>query len=158
MPIGVYRRPSITERLLRKRIIDPQTGCWLWLGKRTKEGYGHIQFRGKTWIVHRVSFVLSRDTEISRHQPILHDCDTPPCFNPFHLHKGDTRINQKESVERFRHANSSKDRCPLGHLYSPENTYSHVTVKGHRHRVCKVCRLQLQRKRFGREEKNEAST
>jgi len=48
---------------------------------------------------HRVSSVLS-DGDIADGVLVLHKCDFKPCVRPSHLHRGDTRQNAMEAVER----------------------------------------------------------
>lgn len=76
-------------------------GCWLWTGARSGNGYGAVKRDGRMQPAHRRAFELV-------HGPIpdgvwvLHECDTPLCCNPAHLHLGDRSRNMKEAAARGR--------------------------------------------------------
>lgn len=86
----VFRnRAEATERLLRGRRIDPETGCWIWTGCRDRKGYGRFTLRrpdGSRLFtrVHRVSYELFV-AEIQPEEQVDHECEVRPCFNPEHL-------------------------------------------------------------------------
>lgn len=76
--------------------------CWLWQGATNRTGHGLIKpHRGATTTTtaHRVSWVL-HNGPIPGRLYVLHDCDTPPCVNPTHLHLGTHRDNMREAGER----------------------------------------------------------
>lgn len=67
--------------------------------------------------------------------------------NPANNHIDNLRWDTKSSnaLDRRRHgkdANARKTRCPKGHPYTPENTYTHSTL-GWRH--CRTCTLAGQK-------------
>jgi len=83
-------------------IPEPNSGCWLWLGGTTGEGYGHFYIDGQNLYAHRCAFEAvyghgSLDGLICRHE-----CDNPPCVNPDHLLKGTHHDNAMDSVRRGR--------------------------------------------------------
>jgi hypothetical protein len=53
----------LAARLLAKRQIDPDTGCWLWQGRRDKWGYGRITVSHRRWSVHRLAAHLYLDLD-----------------------------------------------------------------------------------------------
>lgn len=67
--------------------MEPNSGCWLWLGKCTSFGYGVLLRRGKEKRAHRESWEIFKGT-IPEGKSVLHRCDTPPCVNPDHLFLG----------------------------------------------------------------------
>lgn len=80
------------------------TPCWLWTRAADSNGYGVIGFNRRTLLSHRIAYVLQHGS-IPK-ELLLHDCDTPLCCNPDHLHLGDHAQNMAEGVERraFRRA------------------------------------------------------
>lgn len=60
--------------------------------------------------------------------------------------------NQLAQVAHGTHVNASKDTCPSGHPYTPENTYIYP---GRPHRGCRECRREHMRRW---REKNRAKT
>jgi hypothetical protein len=127
---------------------DPER-CWEWQGARNKKGYGMCSWYrpGHSRLVHR--FVYEQiNGPIPEGLRVLHTCDNPPCCNPMHLTLGTVAQNQQDMVERGR----SKARhwgkggiCVNGHPWD-ENEY---IVR--RHRICKTCKADDQRKRRARQ-------
>ena len=74
-------------RLLAKLFPEPNSGCWLWVGATTSEGYGKIKCKGKTKLTHRVSFKIHTGP-IPPGFDVLQSCDLRPCGNPDHLFLG----------------------------------------------------------------------
>jgi len=107
---------SAKRRLVRDRIVDPSTGCWLWKGlQATSERYGH-EHLGRTFQIdaHRLSYMLFVGP-IPLKLWVLHRCDVKPCFNPSHLYLGTRKDNFKDMTSKGRHYNQKKKECPQGH-------------------------------------------
>lgn len=87
-------------------IPEPNTGCFLWLGKRNRKGYSLINRGGKQSTAHRYAWEMV-------HGPIplgtwaLHKCDTPGCVNVDHLFLGTPQDNMDDKVRKGR------DRVPI---------------------------------------------
>jgi hypothetical protein len=107
MPKGIYKRPSIAERLLRKRKINPIMGCWEWQGARDSRGYGFIWWKGRQVGVHRVAAIVWGVMK-NRKLQAMHRCDNPPCFNPAHLKQGTATDNMRDSVSKGRIATGER--------------------------------------------------
>jgi len=75
--------------------------CWPWTGKRWKNGYGQITISGHTIGTHRFAYFLIYG-QIPGGKFVLHDCDNPPCCNPFHLYSGTPKNNTDDCVRRGR--------------------------------------------------------
>lgn len=93
-----------TEAFFEWRSIpEPNTGCWLWLGGMTGEGYGVTMGE----LAHRVSY---RDHKgpIPSGAVIRHKCDNPACVNPEHLVAGTHLDNMADKVRRGRAAGAGK--------------------------------------------------
>ena len=79
--------------------------CWIWNGWIKKNGYGGINFSGKNFYAHRISFIIANG-EIPDSQPVIcHRCDNPRCVNPSHLFAGTTLDNVRDMISKGR-------RCP----------------------------------------------
>lgn len=76
-------------------------GCWIWLGAKTKAGFGRFKFRGKLVLSHRFAYKICcedvpDDVWIIRKA----DCLTPGCCNPKHLTVGDRSQAVSHGVKR----------------------------------------------------------
>lgn len=118
------------------------TGCRLWLGKLTPNGYGRLKAGGVTMYAHRVSFRIARGIWPSR--SIDHLCRNTACVNPDHLE--DVAI--KENILRGTGPaanNARKEECKRGHRFDQYGFIDNVGA-----RQCKLCcalRTQLFRER-----------
>ena len=117
--------------------LNSETGCWNWLGTKTRAGYGVLMHLGKKQYAHRLSAAFYLGFDLTSPMCVLHRCDNPACFNPKHLFIGDRGDNIRDCVAkgRYRNQNTALTHCPQGHPYSGDNLY--VTKEGFRH--CKTC-------------------
>jgi len=52
---------GVAARIVKKVVIDPETGCWIWPGRtRRGQGYGAIRILGRSRAVHRVSYEVAK--------------------------------------------------------------------------------------------------
>ena len=120
----------------------PELGpCWLWLGAKSKAGYGQIRTGGVLDYAHRVSYELAHRLKLpkdDRHHHIDHLCRNHACVNPDHLEY----VTVSENVLRGNVPTSvpahyaKQTQCINGHDFTPENTY---TPPGTKYRVCRAC-------------------
>ena len=78
------------------------SGCWIWIGSRDKDGYGTVRFRGGYTRVHRVRMILDVGRPLAVSEFVCHRCDNPPCVNPAHLWIGSNRANQLDASAKGR--------------------------------------------------------
>lgn len=91
---------TLRARLLAK-VRRHASGCWLWTGAKTRDGYGLIDDGGRTRQAHRVSFELFK-RPLPPSALIMHSCDTPSCVNPDHLSPGTKASNSADMTRKGR--------------------------------------------------------
>ncbi len=97
---GVIRaKPTLRERFEDKWEVVTESGCWLWVARLNKHGYGTFQIGCRSCLAHRVSFEIYR-SPIPEGMEILHKCDVRACVNPQHLYVGTQFENMRDRSER----------------------------------------------------------
>lgn len=99
---------AAVERLMSK-VVVADSGCWEFTGHRDENGYGRIQFDGRSAHAHRVAWILRYDVPAPGLH-VLHHCDNPPCCNPRHLYVGTNDDNVADRVRRGRSARQLGER------------------------------------------------
>jgi len=74
-------------------------GCHIWTGNRPGGRYGHVKVNGKTRLVHRVVYELTKGPVPDGHW-VLHTCDEEGCGNPEHVYAGTPRQNVLDKMAR----------------------------------------------------------
>ena len=103
---------------LATRKIVTQNDCWEWTGSKSKDGYGHTQWRRKQIPVHRLAAWLFKDFDLGSKMLVCHKCDNPSCFNPEHLFVGTDKDNSDDKVSKKRH--HWGERTPTAKLTEPQ--------------------------------------
>jgi DNA-binding CsgD family transcriptional regulator len=124
-------------------IPEPNSGCWLWIGKVNHLGYGALWIRDSAKKTGWRSISAHRHSYETNIGPIPdglsldHKCRVRCCVNPAHLepvtHAENVRrgISGEVNGARMR----AKTHCPSGHPYSAENT----RFNENNHRACRQC-------------------
>ena len=90
------------NELLQQSIVDEKTGCRLWMGELTVDGYGKTNFMSKDARVHRFAYKV-KVGPIPTGLSVRHDskgkqkCTSHACFEPTHLSVG-TALDQAADV------------------------------------------------------------
>ena len=82
-------------------IADSDDECHIWIAGRNKSGYGTIGIAGKSWLSHRVAWVLKHGP-IPENMLICHSCDERACVNWRHLWIGTNRDNIDDMLRKGR--------------------------------------------------------
>lgn len=92
---------DLQARLAKRSQPDTVTGCIEWTGALMHRGYGHINWRGKVYRTHRLSYAAVNG-DIPGGMFICHKCDNPKCLNPEHLFLGTCADNHADMVRKKR--------------------------------------------------------
>lgn len=130
-PLGLSR--AKIDRALTLYIPEPNTGCWLWEGYVTRQGYGITSRAARA---HRVIYEAIVGP-IPEGMQLDHKCRVRCCVNPAHLEPVTARENSLRGIGPAAQ-NYKKDMCKHGHPFTEENT-AYRNRNGYRHRTCKAC-------------------
>jgi len=146
LKVGPKPKPE-RERFWAK--VDKSGDCWMWMGSRTKNGYGSCHMEGER-LAHRWAYKdLIGPIPDGLH--IDHLCRVRTCVNPDHLEAVTQAVNNRradqtafrtaarEAIKRNnaarRAAALAQTHCKRGHEFTEQNT---IWQKG-RTRVCRAC-------------------
>jgi hypothetical protein len=125
------------EYINENSISITESGCWIWIGKLTPQGYGRSSkdySNTRTSGAHRLSFETYR-VPILEGQHVCHVCDIRCCVNPQHLWVGTHADNMRDRTEKGRgtkgrsvHTAESKQKISKSmvgenhHMYNKHHT------------------------------------
>lgn len=136
MPIGIYRRSNSIKEYLDQRSVKIGSGCIIWVGSKTKDGYGSASKDVHKTTAHRLSYICEYGS-IPSELEIDHVCKNILCINPSHLEA----VTHLENVRRC--DKSKQSHCIHGHEFTEENTYRKLSNGT---RVCRACAAFRQRR------------
>jgi len=90
-----------------KRVRKTES-CWIWTGTATRKGYGTFYLWQNVPIrSHRFSWMIHFG-DVPEESLVCHHCDNRLCVRPDHLFVGSHLDNQRDKVEKRRHARGSR--------------------------------------------------
>ena len=124
---------SVERRLFGLSIPEPNSGCILWIGHTTPEGYGIIAMgKGKKAYAHRAAYEAQHGA-IPHGLTIDHLCKTPSCINAAHLEA----VTLRENMRRANLVDAT--HCRRGHPFSGPNL-AHQRTRNGPQLLCRACR------------------
>lgn len=125
---------SAVAAYLAERSQLAASGCIVWVGPRTRGGYGSAHFGGVKTTAHRLAYIAKHGS-VPEGLEIDHLCRTPACINADHLEA----VTHAENVRRS--AKAGATHCINGHKFTEASTY----VKANGTRSCRICNAERQR-------------
>lgn len=110
--MGIYlgkqpRRSSSLKERIAFYSVPHVSGCRLWTGKKDKDGYGKITYRGRYLRAHRAAWE-DANGPIPDGKQVLHECDVRACVEDDHLFLGTNAINMADRNAKGRQARGTK--------------------------------------------------
>jgi hypothetical protein len=128
---------SPQDQLERLSIPEPNSGCWIWLGKIGTHGYAHMSYRVApqkrvTRNAAKVTWEIANARDFPKHLELDHICHSRWCVNPEHLRA----VTHSVNIRARRPFKNTKDFCKNGHplIGAPRSTSRH----------CLICRRQYE--------------
>jgi hypothetical protein len=90
---------KLPERIERKIVRVPFSGCWLWVGSASR--YGYVWDGAQVATAHRTVFRMAGGV-IPDDKELLHTCDIGVCVNPSHLVVGTHSENMADMARKGR--------------------------------------------------------
>jgi hypothetical protein len=126
----LYKKTSIEEKdnhtikVLKENVKkNEKTGCFEWNMGLNHNGYGSVNYRGKTKLAHRVNWILNKG-EIPKGMHVLHKCDNPRCICLDHLFLGSHADNMHDMAKKQRHGkNNHKGQNHYRTKFTDEQIY-----------------------------------
>lgn len=100
------RRSGVPPTPFWELVSTQGDGCWEWLGKVDRCGYG-VYLKGGRHQAHRWSWRHDHEMDIPRGMVVRHQCDNPKCVRPDHLILGTHADNVRDRMGKDRGAKGS---------------------------------------------------
>lgn len=110
MPSGKNAGKAVRD-VFHSSYVVQASGCWEWVKKKFRNGYGCFCYRGRYLLAHRVAYEAYYGEE-PPDMIVMHSCDNPGCVNPQHLSLGTHADNARDKVSKGRCNPARGDRHP----------------------------------------------
>lgn len=123
-----------------QKFATSERGCYLWLGSKTKAGYGQFHIGKRKVLAHRFSYFVLKEhlweiplgTNTSA-ESVSHLCGNTSCVSPEHLVLEPLSDNKQRSSSRITH-------CPAGHPL--DKNISQWSFENQKRRKCSACQRE----------------
>jgi hypothetical protein len=134
------------DRIARRCRPDPTTGCEIWQGRPSADGYGRFSFtdrhgRHRQISAHRAAWLAYRG-DLAAGMTVDHLCRVRLCINVAHLEPVSAAVNIGRGVPyrpRRLKPRALGPTYPCGHPRTAENTTEWKRSNGGVHRACRQC-------------------
>ena len=119
--------------------VNEDTGCWIWTGAYTGNGYGAAYVDGKPHGAHRFMWEHMLGKTIPPGMLACHRCDNTRCVWPGHIFIGTPGDNTRDALVKGRLKTFRppvKERCKHNHTLA--DAYVRIW-RGYRNRHCRTC-------------------
>lgn len=100
------------EARWNQKVLRSASGCWLWIGALTVDGYGMFSLKSRNYPAHRLAYIL-RYGQPDSGMLVRHTCDVRNCVNADHLVCGTTKSNAEDKVLRGRIGGETHSQAKL---------------------------------------------
>lgn len=123
-----------------------ESGCWLWLGYVSENGYGRFSPRWKMapLYAHRISYEIHKG-QIPEGLVVDHLCRVRCCVNPDHLEVVSQHKNLQRGNGTSKINHQFKTHCKRGHEFTNGSFY----LRG-RTRICLICDRARNKEKYRR--------
>lgn len=132
------------DKILNRRVIDPNTGCWNIPYAINPGGYSQWRSPSRASIqeafTHRFTYRFLKGP-IPDGLHIDHLCRNRACANPDHMEPVTCAVNVLRG-EGLCAQNARRSHCSNGHEFTPENTQMVLRSNGKQYRRCATCRKE----------------
>lgn len=90
-----------SKMLFYTHLKEMQSGCIEWTGSTTRDGYGKVKIKHKTYAAHRLAYLI-HNGYLSEGKEVMHKCDNKLCCNPDHLVEGTHKDNMQDMIKKGR--------------------------------------------------------